>query len=50
MFKYKELLNTKNYSIQSLGCNNNKLVIWNTHSTTPVLKFTSHIAAVKTLT
>ena len=31
------------------GGNDNKLFIWNAHSTNPVLKFTSHIAAVKAL-
>ena len=31
------------------GGNDNKLFIWNTHSTNPVLKFTHHTAAVKAL-
>jgi len=31
------------------GGNDNKLYIWNLHSTTPILKFTSHTAAVKAL-
>ena len=29
--------------------NDNKLYIWNLHSTTPILKFTNHTAAVKAL-
>lgn len=31
------------------GGNDNKLFIWNLHSTSPVLKFTNHTAAVKAL-
>lgn len=36
------------YSLAS-GGNDNKLMIWNTHSTAPISKFSQHCAAVKGL-